>query len=72
MIGVRLGFRRHVSVDCHCAIALLVGIMVQQSGPKSPQKTYMRILRPCEYGPSRDGPKGVNARVIRSALDARL
>lgn len=23
----------------------------------------MRVLRPCEHGPSRDGPKGVNARL---------
>lgn len=42
--------------------------MVQQSGPKSPQKTYVRVLRPCEHGPSRDGPKGVNARVTRRAI----
>lgn len=44
--------------------------MVQQSGPKSPQKTYMHVLRPCEHGPSRDGPKGVNERVTRSARRA--
>lgn len=61
---------RHIFEDCHCAIALSIGIMVQQSGPKSPQKTYVRVLRPCEHGPSRDGPKGVNARVTRSARRA--
>jgi len=42
--------------------------MVQQSGPKSPQKTYMRVLRPCEHGPSCDGPKGVNVRVTRHVI----
>jgi len=44
----------------HCPFGRDYGATVRA---ESPQKTYMRVLRPCEYGPSRDGPKGVNARV---------
>ncbi|KYQ59071.1 hypothetical protein ALC60_01906, partial [Trachymyrmex zeteki] len=36
-----------------------------------PQKTYVRVLRPCEHGPSRDGPKGVNARVTLTEFAIR-
>lgn len=51
----------------HCPFGRDYGATVRA---ESPQKTYMRVLRPCEYGPSRDGPKGVNARVTRSARRA--
>ena len=51
----------------HCPFDRDYGATVRT---ESPQKTYVRVLRPCEYGPSRDGPKGVNERVTRSARRA--
>lgn len=59
---MRLDSQRRVSLDVelrHRPFGRDYGV----TGPKSPQNTYMRVLRPCEHGPSRDGPKGVNARL---------
>ncbi|KYN44873.1 hypothetical protein ALC56_00869 [Trachymyrmex septentrionalis] len=51
-------------------ISLTTVIMVNKLGLLAP---YLRrlFLRPCEYGPSRDGPKGVNARVTPTEFAIR-
>ncbi|EGI67838.1 hypothetical protein G5I_03564 [Acromyrmex echinatior] len=50
----------------HCPFDRDYGATVRT---ESPQKTYVRVLRPCEYGPSRDGPKGATEFAIRNRCD---